>query len=280
MVAEAGPEGGQLAADMVSEFATLLPGDIFERLTYVAVEPCGAKREPLRATLLERGIERALVIGGWAELSGARGVVVANEVLDALPVKRYQSRDGQWFELGIAEDGGRFVEKELYEDQVALDFGADAPPVEVGFVVERCPSLRPFFAEISASFEEVHGCFVDYGLERSADFLDPGRSEGTLRAYRDQKLVDDPLAAPGEVDLTTHVDFECACHAAEAAGLHAVALSDQHRFLVHAARGWLLEIEGRGAAPDAETAKLLRQFQSLSHPSAMGMAFNVLEVRS
>jgi SAM-dependent MidA family methyltransferase len=150
--------------------------------------------------------------------------------------------------------------------------------LDEGFTIERCEGTGEWFAAIADAFDELHACIIDYGLERSEDFLDPGRRDGTLRAYRDHQLVEDPLSFPGATDLTAHVDFERASDAARAAGLEVIALTDQHRFLVNAARGWLLEIEQRGTAADVETARLLRQFQSLSHPAAMGMAFKILEV--
>ena len=157
--------------------------------------------------------------------------------------------------------------------------GAWPDDLDEGFTVEFNPGLRSWFVEIAGAFEEMYACLIDYGLERSAEFFDPGRRDGTLRAYRGHQLVGDPLSAPGQTDLTSHVDFEQVARAAEESGLEVTRLTDQHRFLTHAARRWLLEVESRGVAPDAATAKLLRQFQSLSHPGAMGMAFRVLELR-
>ena len=275
LVAEPGAEGGQLAGDVMGELGERLPTEVFERVKYVAVEPFEAKRDALEAALRDGGVGRFQIVSGWGELSGSRGVLIANEVLDAMPLRRLRWRRTEWRELGVGERDGALLEVEL--GAVEAPEGAPAELGE-GFTVERCVGIADWFGEIAGAFDELHACVIDYGLERSADFFDPGRCEGTLRAYRDHQLVDDPLSAPGMTDLTAHVDFEAAANGAADAGLEVVALTDQHRFLVAAAREWLLEIEQRGTAPDAETAKLIRQFQSLSHPAAMGMAFKVLEL--
>lgn len=271
-VAEAGAEGGELAVDLMAELGEILPAEVSGRLTYVGVEPFPAKRAPLERALREGGAGRSRVVAGWGELSGARGCLVANELLDALPVKRFRACGGAWRELCVGERDGGLAEVDRATDDPPL-----SPSPADGHTLELCPGLGPWFSEVAGAFDELHACVIDYGLAHSAEFLDPGRRDGTLRAYREHKLVD-PLSAPGETDLTAHVDFERAGAAARAAGLEVFGLTDQHRFLVGAARPWLLEIERCGTAPDAETAKLLRQFQSLSHPAAMGMAFKVLEV--
>jgi SAM-dependent MidA family methyltransferase len=201
--------------------------------------------------------------------------LIGNEVLDAMPVKRLRFREGEWRELGVGAEDGHLREVELTDLPSDLDGLPDR--AAEGFTIERCLKFDSWFAEIAAAFDDLHACIIDYGLETGAEFFDPGRREGTLRAYQDHQLVDDPLVEPGSVDLTTHVDFEMATSAAKQAGLSQIALTDQHRFLVAAARDWLLEIEQSGTAPDPATAKLLRQFQSLSHPAAMGMVFKVME---
>ena len=88
MVVEFGAESGDLAADLMAAFADLLPAEVFGRLHYAAIEPFGPKREPLRQRLEELGVVRARVVASVGELERARGVLIANEVLDAMPVQR------------------------------------------------------------------------------------------------------------------------------------------------------------------------------------------------
>jgi SAM-dependent MidA family methyltransferase len=78
-------------------------------------------------------------------------------------------------------------------------------------------------------------------------------------------------------DLTAHVDFDRVKKSATSVGFDILNFTDQHRFLVNAARPWLLEIEGVGSTED-ENRQLLKQFQTLSHPTMMGGVFKVLEI--
>lgn len=280
-VVEPGAEGGELAGDLMASLAELLDAGLFQRIRYVAVEPFAEKRADLAQRLAAQGVGDARVISDWAELGGdsecgARGVLIGNEVLDAMPVRRLRLVQGQWMELcvEVAEAGCREVTRPI-ADEIAAGLPTD---LGEGFTVERNAGLRPWFGQVAGAFQSLYGLFIDYGLERSEMFYDAGRSAGTLRGYVGHRLVEDPLEAPGAVDLTAHVDFECAAHAATLAGLKARPVEDQGRFLVAAARPWLLEIEARGGAPNASTAKLLRQFQTLTHPGAMGMSFKVMAV--
>ena len=200
--------------------------------------------------------------------------------LDSLKaeLRRFRLVGGGWFEIFIGCRHGccRELLREIGEgDDVAKGWPTG---IGDGFTVECCDGLGGWFDEVAAAFSEVEGLLIDYGLPVTAEFFDPGRRGGTLRAYANQQLLDDPLSAPGLSDLTAHVDFERVGKAAEVAGFEVVDLSDQHHFLTRAARPWLLELDGKGA-PDPATAKLLRQFQSLTHPAAMGATFKVLEVR-
>ncbi len=275
-VVEVGAEGGELAADLTAELGALLADGVSERIRYVAVEPFEPKREPLRRRLAGLPVGSGQVVAGWGDLRAARGVLVANEVLDAMPVRRFRSDGRGWSEVCVAVGGGACREVlRPAGDGVA---GALPAGLAEGFTVELNTGLPPWFEGLSGGFEELYGLFIDYGLERTEMFYEPGRAGGTLRAYAGHRLLDDPLRAPGQIDLTAHVDFERVAAAAASAGLRAGPLVDQHRFLIEAARPWLLEVEARGAPPDAETAKLLRQFQTLSHPRAMGAAFKILPV--
>ena len=122
----------------------------------------------------------------------------------------------------------------------------------------------------------LYCCLIDYGLSADEVF-DPVRKTGTMRGYVRHRMSDSLLADPGIIDLTAHVNFERVRVTAQSAGFKVISFTDQHRLLVNAAKPWLLEIEAAGL-PDAQTVKLLHQFQSLSHPTMMGAVFKVLEM--
>jgi len=146
-----------------------------------------------------------------------------------------------------------------------------------GYCTEVAPVVDQWVAESAELFSEKGlWWIIDYGYER-ADYYAPSRRTGTLRCYDAHRASEDPFASPGEQDITAHVDFTRVEEAAARAGLRCTRFTDQHHFLIEAARPWLLAMEGR--VPDAATAKRIRQFQTLTHPSLMGQQFKVMELR-
>ncbi|MFP6874453.1 MAG: SAM-dependent methyltransferase [Verrucomicrobiales bacterium] len=281
LLVEPGAENGDLAVDMMNELARLLPGDIYNRLCYVAFEPFSSKKQSLRERLERLDSGRFRVVSQWQELTASRGVLVANEFLDAMPVKRLRWKDSAWLELCVGNSGEsaeEFNEIEQSIEDRELAAVVDALPVTLGdgFTIEVNMGLERWFNDLSRTFEMLHCCLIDYGLWGDEVF-DPVRKMGTLRGYVRHRMCDSLLSAPGISDLTAHVDFERVRATAASAGFEVTNLTDQHRFLVTAAKPWLLEIEASGP-PDAETVKLLHQFKSLSHPTMMGSAFKVLEM--
>jgi SAM-dependent MidA family methyltransferase len=112
---------------------------------------------------------------------------------------------------------------------------------------------------------------IDYGFDRVAA-LDPTRPQGTLRAYRQQRMVLDPLADPGEQDLTAHVDFAALREVGEASGLRTETLVTQGRFLTG-----VMEQVVRSHAPGFDWSRAARsQIQTLTHPEHLGDRFKVL----
>jgi SAM-dependent MidA family methyltransferase len=113
---------------------------------------------------------------------------------------------------------------------------------------------------------------IDYGHDAD-DYYAAERNDGTLRGYRAHRQVTRYQEHIGETDLTASVNFS---RLAEVLG--ARPATDQHHFFIEAAKPWLAEIESTGAAPDGDTQKLLRQFNTLIHPGLMGRSFKVLEI--
>jgi SAM-dependent MidA family methyltransferase len=110
---------------------------------------------------------------------------------------------------------------------------------------------------------------IDYSLSLE-ELLSPSRTEGTLRSYRQHRVLGDVLECPGEQDITAHVDFEALSIRGELEGLKTEALISQSSFLTGAAR--LLMQETRDGWGSRET----RQFQTLTHPDFLGRSFQVL----
>ena len=116
--------------------------------------------------------------------------------------------------------------------------------------------------------------WIDYGFEAD-DFYAEGRSEGTLQTYQQHRKGGDPFLDPGSMDITAHVDFTALGRAGDSLGGRVVRFENQARFLTELARPLLLSLEGR---TDEETVKVVRQFQTLTHPGQLGSRFHVMEI--
>ena len=122
--------------------------------------------------------------------------------------------------------------------------------------------------EVAAKLDRGCVLAIDYGFAR-AEYYAPERSTGTLRAYAAHRSESDPLARPGEIDLTAHVEFTSLTAAAENAGLRLHGFCDQHHFFVGLGRAHFPD----GVVPEAGE---MRAFKTLMHPGLMGLSFQVL----
>jgi SAM-dependent MidA family methyltransferase len=191
-----------------------------------------------------------------------RGVVVGNEVLDAMPVQLLHF-DGQgWFERGVAGTAGAWT----WSDRpTALRPPHDGPFVP-GTVTEIHPQAEAFVATLGQRLERGAAFFIDYGFP-AGEYYHPQRHGGTLMCHRGHRADTDPLADVGEKDITAHVDFTGIALAGQQAGLEVLGYTTQARFLMNCG---LLEML-QDAAP-AERARA----QMLLHEHEMGELFKVI----
>jgi SAM-dependent MidA family methyltransferase len=219
---EAGPGEGQLAGQLARGLARLRP-DLAARTELVLLEPNPGMAARQQQSL--RGFPLPLRWSGWEELHRhpLTGVVIAHEVLDALPVDRLLWDGAQWrwqhvaadLEGGLALLPGPALLPEEVAELAALDLSASgrAP----GWCTERHPGLEPWFLACGGALRAGVLLVVDYALE-ARRYYAPQRTNGTLLAYRGQQARADPLLNPGEWDLTAHLCLETAQRAATAAG--------------------------------------------------------------
>jgi len=227
-----------------------------------------------------------------------RGVILANEVLDALPCRRLVVRDGRAIELGVGieraatgiavtgdasrsrESEWRFVEQEAADTgdgARATDLDADWAAIDAslhgsvwggalpnGYRTELCTRINPWIASLSDSLESGLILLFDYGLPR-AHYYHPQRSNGTLRCHFKQRAHDDPFINVGVQDITAWVDFTRVAEAADAAGLEVRGFATQAAFLLG------LGIESLVAGP-----RLASEARQLLMPGEMGEAFKAM----
>ncbi len=275
VVIEQGAHDGQLACDILNGLREV-GASLFEAIEYRIVDPREETREWLRERFESEGLGgKVRLVKSLGEATAKEGVFLSNELQDAFPVHRLRFESGKWWEwqVGIEEEQLAWMARDLAEELQSY-----APKIvggyEEGYVTEVCPAASKWMAEAAHVFEKGLWWVIDYGYG-SDEYFAPHRKEGTLRCYREHRATDDPFEAPGEIDITAHVNFTHLREAAEAAGLQERRFTDQHHFLIEAARPWLLSMEGKPPGP--ELARRMRQFQTLTHPSIMGQQFKVVE---
>ena len=190
------------------------------------------------------------------------GVVVGNEVLDAMPVQLLLF-DGQvWFERGVAAHGDSFI----WADRPT----SLRPPVDGAFVpgtvTEIHPQARAFVATLAERLQRGAAFFIDYGFPEAEYYL-PQRHGGTLMCHRAHRADADPLTDIGEKDITAHVDFTGIALAAQDAGLDVIGYTTQAHFLMNC--GLLEMLRGADLRSTANAQKLLTEHE-------MGELFKVI----
>ena len=282
-VLELGAGLGTMAADLLVELAALdrLP----QRYRILEVSADLAERQRARIAKLPPRIgARVEWLDRWPA-EAMRGVVVANEVLDAMPVARFRLRgapgDQHVRALGVAVDGDSFAWRELDaapELEQAVRGVLDALPQALpdDYVSEVCLSFQPWIASLAAQLEHGVALLVDYGLPR-AHLYHPERGAGTLRCHFRHRAHDDPFVNVGLQDITAWVDFTRVAEAADGAGLEVLGFATQAAFLIGAGMESLLTAGMLAAGDDAQRrARLAGEARRLMLPGEMGEIFKVI----
>ena len=214
----------------------------------------------------------------WLETlpQGFRGVIVANEVADALPVERFTIHDGEPRRLGVRSDGAGFAWT-LLPPQAAFAGVIHALEIELGrafpegYTHEFCPMLPAWVNSLADSLAAGLVLLVDYGLPRR-ELYGPDRSDGTLICHYRHHAHADPFLWPGLQDLSAWVDFTALAAAGVAADLVLEGFTTQAAFL--SANG--LEQMLQGASHDADGIMLAQQAKQLLLPGELGERFRVM----
>lgn len=262
-VLELGPGRGTLMADAL-RVAARIPG-FMNGLTLALYETNPDLIEKQRAALSQYNPQW---LDDIEKLPETPVIVIANEFFDALPIRQFVHRQGKWYERSVGlVDGKRAfgLSPTPYDESLLGDAFANA---EDGAVAEIGLAAQQFMGQLARLVAPRGGAIlaIDYGYEHSQ----PGE---TLQAVSAHAYVD-PLAQPGEADLTAHVDFQALARAARMAGLNVHPLATQGDFLTS------LGLVQRHAAlakanPDREDA-LAAALDRLTSPAQMGTLFKVL----
>jgi SAM-dependent MidA family methyltransferase len=207
--------------------------DLAVTLRYDPIEVEPRRLETIAERLVAAG--RADVLAGPG-LRGqpVTGVVLANEVLDALPTHRVVVRDGRLREILVGAEDGRFIDVEVDPTTPALAARLEAEGVGLvdGQRAEVCLAVDPWVADAAAGLSRGLLLLIDYGHPASELYDQRRRRDGTLLAYVRHLAHDDPYRHIGRQDLTAHVDVTAVERAAVGAGLVHLGTTTQAEFLV------------------------------------------------
>ncbi|MEN8169743.1 MAG: SAM-dependent methyltransferase [Pseudomonadota bacterium] len=271
-ILEFGAGSGTMATDILGELDRL--GSLPEH--YFILEISADLRERQRETLQQKVpllAERVVWLDALPE--SFEGVVLGNEVLDAMPVHRFHISEGEPRELYVMWDGKQFaleegaVDAALYSRLQALqsEFG-----LTEGYQSEINLMAEEWVAGLGNWLKRGVALLIDYGFPR-AEYYHPQRSGGTLMCHYRHRAHDDALSLIGLQDITAHVDFTAVAEAALAAGLSVRGFANQANFLIGCGLTELLaEEEG-----DSRTQlSLAAEVKTLTLPSEMGELFKVI----
>ena len=289
-ILELGPGRGLFAQDVLDWSEKKFP-DFFRALHYRLVETSFVLRKRLQATLDRHfsagkaslcsasstlGEGTTSVVPNNAAQARALApevpvIVFANEFFDALPVEVLSPQG----ELRISEKDGRLVEAWNVASPEALEF-LDRYSVhpEDGERIEASLIARCYMSLIAATVKRGFMIAIDYGYTRQEQLA--GRHRGTIATYRQHSESANPYEAPGEQDITAHVNFTALTAAAEQGGMQVQPLLTQSQFLLGIGEHNEFADAFEECRLPQERAKIALQLKHLITPTGMGESFHVL----
>ena len=274
-ILEFGAGSGQLAVDMLGELETM--GCLPEN--YFILERSADLRKRQQETV-HKQLPHLFKVLKWIDTlpaSGFRGVMLANEVLDAMSVERFQWNGSTAELFHVCSQGDGFA----WQLQAArsgaatavIDAGLEGCKLDVGYVSEVNAALSPWLQSIADRLEQGLILLIDYGYPKH-EYFHPQHSSGTLMCHYRHYAHDDPLLWPGLQDITAHVNFTAVAEAAVAADLEVAGYTTQAYFLLDCGlEEFLLQA---GPAASVDYLKAAQQVKTLILPGEMGERFKCI----
>ncbi len=272
---EAAAGTGRLAAQLL-DFAARELHEFYGALRYVAVETSAARRAVHSSALAPH------ISAGRADslaelpLEIPCGCIFSNELLDALPVHRVAIKRGEWREVYVAADGETLREElgPLSTPEIETFFHEQGVTLREGQQAEAGLDACRWLADAGARLGRGFVLTVDYG-HHAAELYGERHHRGTLLAYANHTVSEDFLRAPGEQDLTAHVNFTALEQWGRRSGLQPAGCVTQLEFLVALGRGNEFADLCEPRASEVEKIRGRLLLKTLIHPEGMGETFRV-----
>ena len=269
-ILEFGAGTGALAADILAAI-----GDTIDSYRILELSPDLRLRQ--QACLEERVPHHAHRVR-WLDRLPTRfsGCIIANEVLDAMPVHLVHWADNGTLERGITKHGAglRFADRQVSGEIAASSLAlADAYAIDPPYTSEIALAARGWIGSLADLLETGAAVLIDYGFP-AREYYHPQRSGGTLMCHYRHRAIDDPLYLPGLADLSAHVDFSALATAGDQAGLELLGYTSQANFLLNCG---ITDLLAATAATDSmRYLPLANQANRLLSPAEMGELFKVM----
>jgi SAM-dependent MidA family methyltransferase len=274
---EMGAGGGLFAQDFLSWVKAVLP-DFASSLEYVAIEPSPRQRAHVSARLAAEGLEGTVrLLENLEQLAPITGCFFSNELVDAFPVAVVTRVGGHLKEVYVAARDDELAEKlgPIHNPAIAAALAAYPHPREEGCRAEVNLVATQWMRTVAEKLARGFVITVDYG-DLAKYLFTEDRPQGTLLAYRAHWPSQDFFSAPGEFDLTAHVNFTALIDTGKEVGLELTGFTSQERFLMALGEGNEFADLCPPGASELENLKARLKLKRLIHPEGMGNIFKVL----
>lgn len=267
---EFGAGTGQLAADLLNNLS-----DGINRYYIIEISPeLAARQKDLIHTLVPQAAQKIVHLSALPETFD--GIIIGNEVLDAMPVEIIRKDEGGSFEhVGVCLDNGRFAysARPLNDPSLSASASLYFPQTDFPYTGELHPQQYAFIRTLASRLERGGMIFIDYGFD-AAQYYHPQRSQGTLIGHYRHHVIHNPFDFIGLADLTAHVNFTDIAQAGTDAGLDLIGYLPQSHFLLNLGITELLAQTGK-----TDSAAYIREaaaVQKLIDQHEMGELFKVI----
>lgn len=276
LAVESGAGVGRLAANILDFAARELPA-FYAATEYLALERSAARRAEHPAALASHVAKGRVSSSAEIPADIPAGCIFSNEMVDALPTHRVVMEGGQLREVYVGFEGSKFTEvlREPSTPAIEQYFREQGIALQEGQQAEACLNACRWIEDAGRAIGRGFVLTIDYGHEARA-LYNERHNRGTLLAYRDHGVTEEVLDAPGEQDLTSHVNFTALQVWGRRSGLERTGLVTQSQFLV--ALGRANEFADLYEPGQSEVEKLRARLllKNLIHPEGLGEKFQVL----